>query len=177
MLTRRNFLILGVAAAATFAADPVEAALRVRPQRSLSLYNLHTGESFRSVYWAEGRYLPQSMLAIDRVLRDHRTDDVHRIDPRVLDLLAALQEKLKARQPFQIISGYRSPATNAMLANTGEGVAKRSLHLEGKAVDIRLPKVPVRTVGRAARRLKAGGVGLYPASNFVHIDTGPVRTW
>lgn len=177
MLTRRNFLILGAAAAATLAADPVQAALRTRPQRTLSLYNLHTGETFHSVYWAEGRYVPQSLRAIDRVLRDHRTDDIHRIDPRVLDVLAALQDKLRTRQPFQIISGYRSPATNAMLASTGEGVAKRSLHLEGKAVDIRLPKTSVRTIGRAARSLKAGGVGLYPASNFVHIDTGPVRTW
>jgi len=177
-ISRRSFLALGAgAAAATLFADPVEAAIHAMPERSLMLYNTHTGEQLRTTYWASGRYLPESIASASRLLRDHRSGDVHRMDPRVLDLMAAVQRKLGTKGPIHIISGYRSPATNAWLASISDGVACNSLHMQGKAVDIRVPGRSVREVGRAAMSLKAGGVGIYPASGFVHVDTGRVRRW
>jgi uncharacterized protein YcbK (DUF882 family) len=110
-------------------------------------------------------------------LRDHYSGDVHVMDPQVIDLLSALQARLQSRRPLQIISGYRSPHTNAWLASMSDGVAQHSLHMEGKAVDVRLEGVSVRAIGRAARSLRAGGVGQYPEADFVHVDVGRVRTW
>jgi len=177
-ISRRSFLALGAGAAvATLFADPLAAAMHAMPERSLMLYNTHTGEQLRTTYWAGGRYLPDSLASANHLLRDHRSGDVHRMDPRVFDLMAAVQRKLGAKGPIHIISGYRSPATNAWLASMSDGVACHSLHMQGKAVDIRLPGHSVRNIGRAAVSLKAGGVGIYPASGFVHIDTGNVRRW
>ncbi len=176
--SRRGFLTMGIgAAAALVVTNPVEAAVRRLPERSLHLYNTHTGESLKSVYWAEGRYQTKTIAQVSRFLRDHRNGSIHPIDPRLLDLMVSVQHKVGAKGAIHIISGYRSPATNAILASYGDGVATHSLHMEGKAVDIRLPGHPVRYVGRAARALKGGGVGVYPDSDFVHIDTGRVRTW
>ncbi|TAN57481.1 MAG: DUF882 domain-containing protein [Magnetospirillum sp.] len=176
--SRRGFLTMGVGAAvALVATTPVEAAVRRLPERSLHLYNTHTGESLKSVYWAEGRYQTKTIAQISRFLRDHRNGAIHPIDPRLLDLMVSVQHKVGAKGAIHIISGYRSPATNAILASYSDGVATHSLHTQGKAVDIRLPGHPVRHVGRAAKALKSGGVGVYPDSDFVHIDTGRVRTW
>ncbi|RAU21206.1 hypothetical protein CU669_14755 [Paramagnetospirillum kuznetsovii] len=176
--SRRGFLTMGFgAAAALVVSTPVEAAVRRMPERSLHLYNTHTGESLKSVYWAEGRYQTKTIAQISRFLRDHRNGAIHAIDPRLLDLMASVQKKVGAKGAIHIISGYRSPATNAILASYSDGVATHSLHTEGKAVDIRLPGHSVRHVGKAAKVLKAGGVGIYPESDFVHIDTGRVRTW
>ncbi|HYH39167.1 MAG TPA: DUF882 domain-containing protein [Azospirillum sp.] len=148
------------------------------PPRQLSFVNLHTGEQVRAAYWAQGRYLRDGMREINRLMRDHRNGAVHPIDPRLMDVLFHLQHRVGARGPIQVVSGYRSPQTNALLQeNDPDGVATHSYHMEGKAVDIRLPGLPLRTLHKAALSLRAGGVGYYPGSNFVHVDVGPLRRW
>lgn len=143
----------------------------------LALLNTHTGERIDLVYREAGVYVPQALAEIDRVLRDHRTDQIAPIDPELLDLVHRIGGLVDARQPFQVISGYRSPATNARLATPGSGVARTSLHLEGRAIDLRLPGRPLADLRAAALRLGRGGVGYYPRSDFVHVDTGRVRAW
>jgi uncharacterized protein YcbK (DUF882 family) len=176
-LGRRRFLGIAGAAVVCGLACPAEAARRLLAPRALAFQNLHTGETLKTVYFAEGRYLPDAMQDIDWLLRDFRTEQVHAIDPRLLDLLADLHGHLETREPFHVISGYRSPQTNAMLASLGDGVAQNSLHLQGKAIDIRVPGRSLRHVRAAALTLRRGGVGYYPRSDFVHVDTGRVRTW
>ncbi len=180
-VSRRSFLTLGLGAAAASATAlvtcPVEAAVRALPERGLNLYNIHTGETLKTVYWSQGRYLPKSLVQINRFMRDHRSGEVTQIDPRLLDLMLAMHKKFNGRGAIHIISGYRSPASNAMLVSATDGVAHNSLHMRGKAVDIRIPGQSTKLVGRAAKSLRAGGVGVYPSSNFVHIDTGRVRYW
>ena len=156
---------------------PSTAAAAVQPERELSFLNIHTGERVKTVYWHEGRYLPSSLTDIDRVLRDFRTGDVKAIDTRLLDLLHTLQSRLGAGGPLHVISGYRSPRTNAMLAARSNGVARNSYHMRGMAIDIRLPGRPLAAVRDCGLGLQRGGVGFYPRSNFVHLDTGPVRSW
>ena len=146
------------------------------PERALSLYNLHTTEKVKVVYWADGDYIPESLTAINRLLRDHRTGSVHEIDRRLLDVLSQLRTKLDSTETFQIISGYRSPQTNAMLRGQSSGVATHSLHMDGMAADITLPGRSLELIKKAATSMKAGGVGYYP-SQFVHVDVGRVRTW
>jgi uncharacterized protein YcbK (DUF882 family) len=147
-------------------------------ERALAFYQTHTGEQLRTVYWAEGAYVDDGLSAIDRVLRDHRTDEVKPIDRGLLDLLHRLASALDTREPFHVISGYRSPATNAMLRSASHGgVASRSLHLVGQAIDVRVPGRMISELRRAALELRGGGVGDYPTSNFVHVDVGRVRTW
>jgi uncharacterized protein YcbK (DUF882 family) len=145
--------------------------------RTVAFHNLHTGESLDATYWDNGTYVPDALSAVNHVLRDFRTGDVHPIEPRLLDLLQALSSRVEARAPFQVISGYRSPATNAMLRAHSDGVAKSSLHMEGLAIDIRLPDVALDRLHGAAVALGGGGVGYYPASDFVHVDVGRVRRW
>ena len=147
------------------------------PEKSLSLYNTHTGEGVNAVYWVEGEYLPEALAAVDHVLRDHRTDEIKPIDPQLLDLLYAIREELGCHQAFHIISGYRSPTTNAYLRAVRRGVAEHSLHMDGKAVDLRLPGWAAFSVRGVARDLRVGGVGYYPRSEFVHVDVGPIRYW
>jgi uncharacterized protein YcbK (DUF882 family) len=174
---RRRFLCFVAAAAVTTAALPSQAARRLLRPRAVSLHNLHTGEALNTVYWADGRYLPDAVQRIEWLLRDHRTDEVHAVDPQLLDLLVDLQARLHTHAPFDILSGYRSPQTNALLASLSDGVAQNSLHLDGKAVDIRVPGRGCRHVRAAAMALRGGGVGYYPRSDFVHIDTGRIRSW
>jgi len=175
-LSRRNFLKLGMLAAAlpfpAFASQGLAA-----PERRLGFNNLHTGEKLDLPYWIEGDYVPESLAAINRVLRDHRSGQVAAIDTGLLDLLHRVNAALGTSQPFQVISGYRSPASNHMLADNSSGVAKHSLHMQGKAIDIRLPGIPLADLRRAGLMLRSGGVGYYPGSNFVHLDVGRVRTW
>jgi len=177
-MDRRAFLKLG-GAAAVAAAVPGAAygSTSGTYEKSLSFYNIHTGESLRTVYWQEGVYLPDSLDAINRILRDFRTDTETVMDTEMLDLLHAVRTKLDSKKPFQIISGYRSPKTNAMLRGHSSGVAKKSLHMLGKAIDVNLPGTDLAMLRKAAMSEKAGGVGYYPASNFVHIDSGRVRYW
>lgn len=177
---RRDFLRLGAAAtAAATVLQPAESlALMKAPPRQLSVVNLHTGEQVRAPYWAQGRYLREGMREFNRLMRDHRNGAVHPMDPRLLDVLFHLQRRVGTRGPIQVVSAYRSPQTNALLQEADpDGVATHSYHMEGKAVDIRIPGLPLRTLHRAALSLRAGGVGYYPSSNFVHVDVGPLRRW
>ncbi len=147
-------------------------------EKRLSLYNLHTGERVEATYWAEGRYVEEELARLAYLLRDYRTGETHPIDPRLFDLLHRLGHHCAdGRREFHIISGYRSPQTNAMLRRRTRGVAKRSLHMQGRAIDIRLPGTDLAALHRAALALRGGGVGYYPASGFIHVDTGRVRHW
>lgn len=177
MITRRNFLGCSAAFLATFMTPRVFARPRRQGERSLVFYNLHTGERLTTTYWAEGRYLAEELQAINRLMRDHRSGEVTHMDPALLDLLYELRLLTGKSGPFEIISAYRSPASNARLHRAGAGVAKRSLHMRGKAIDIRQPGVELKYLRQAALKLRAGGVGYYPASNFIHVDTGRPRFW
>ncbi|MDT8444778.1 MAG: DUF882 domain-containing protein [Desulfuromonadales bacterium] len=147
-------------------------------ERTLSLLNTHTGERLKEVvYWEQGSYIHDALNDLNYVLRDHRTDEIHPIDPMALDLMAAISRKVKAERPFEIISGYRSPQTNQELRKSSSGVAKNSYHMQGKAVDLRLPGVPLKFLRKAALDLRRGGVGYYPKSDFIHLDSGQVRSW
>jgi uncharacterized protein YcbK (DUF882 family) len=147
------------------------------PARRLALRHLHTGEHLAIDYAVSGRYEPEALTAVNHLLRDFRTGDVHAIDPSLLDLLHTLAATVETTRPFEVISGYRSPMTNAALRRRSEGVAAQSLHMVGQAIDIRLGDVRLDLVRAAAIDLKRGGVGYYPASNFVHVDTGRIRRW
>lgn len=179
-LGRRELLRMGLAAAAAgmvMAPEVSEAALRA-PPRMLTLLNLHTGERVRTEYWSKGRYQREGLREINRLLRDHRTGATHPIDPKLLDLLHALTRKVGSRSPVHVISGYRSPESNAWLRERdGSGVAQNSFHTQGKAIDLRVPGLSLRNVQRAALSLRGGGVGYYPDSDFVHVDVGPLRHW
>src|SRR5215469_4232860 len=163
--SRRRFLKFGLAAISAAAVWPAEA--RLIDRRRLSLENLHTGERLDTVYWVNGVYQPGALRAIDVLLRDFRNGEVHPIDRKLLDLLGRLQARLHSTAPIQVISGYRSPETNAMLASYTDGVAAGSLHMEGMAVDIRIPGRSLRSIHRVALQMDAGGVGYYPRSDFV----------
>lgn len=176
-LGRRRFLRLGAAGAVGLVAAPHVALAGTSKAKALSLYNLHTGEWADTEFWIEGQPVPEGLQEINRVLRDHRTGEATAIDPRLLHLLHALRRRLHARQAFHVISGYRSPATNAKLREKSTGVAKKSYHTRGMAIDIALPGCELRELRRAALDLHAGGVGFYPRPGFVHVDTGPVRHW
>lgn len=184
-LHRRKFLGIGAAAAAAaFVPRRAQAASRPAgvavPERVLSFFNTHTGERLRTAYCAGGEYRPDALSEVNHILRDFRANEVKPIDPRLLDLLHELGGTLETDQPFHIISGYRSPHTNAALRERGgasTGVASQSLHMVGQAIDIRVPGVKLENLRGAARALKIGGVGFYPDLNFVHVDVGRVRYW
>jgi uncharacterized protein YcbK (DUF882 family) len=175
--SRRRFLQIGFGATASLVMPNAFANLLTEPERKLSLLNLHTGESLNATYWAEGQYQTSELHAIYRVLRDHRTGDVNEIDPNLVDLLNILHHKMNGKQPFHVISGYRSPKTNAKLSQYSKGVAKKSLHMQGKAIDIRLPGRQLSDLHKTALNLHTGGVGYYSKSDFIHVDTGRVRNW
>lgn len=143
----------------------------------LSLLNLHTDERCSVVYREGGECVPGALVEVNRVLRDFRTGEVHPIDTRLLDLLADLSTKMDAGGPFHVISGYRSPATNSMLNGKSSGVATKSLHMQGMAIDIRLPGRRLADVRDTALGMAKGGVGYYAKSDFVHVDVGRVRRW
>ena len=149
----------------------------ILPCRKISLFNIHTGEKLAVEYCAEGEYHEQALQEINYILRDFRTGEVKSIDPRLLNLMHAITNKIKPGSQIHIISGYRCPATNRSLTRKSGGVAKKSLHMDGKAVDIRIPGCDLRTLRRVALGMRAGGVGYYAKSNFVHVDTGRVRFW
>jgi uncharacterized protein YcbK (DUF882 family) len=175
---RRHFLGWSLAAGCGLLIPGAKAAAAATaPARELEFYNLHTGEALRAVYWEGGRYLKDGLAQIDHVLRDFRTGDVRPIDPQLLDLVHQVRRALECDRPVHVISGYRSPETNAMLARRSNGVAKNSYHVKGMAIDLRLPDRNLKDLRAAALALAGGGVGYYPKSDFVHMDTGPVRTW
>jgi len=174
----RRFFLKACAGAATALVCPTAFAAKKHDfERRLAFYNTHTDERLNTTYWAEGQYVEESLVDINKILRDHRTGDIHPIDPKLLDLLNALQQKVERKDCFSVISGYRSPATNAMLNKKSSGVAKHSLHMQGKAIDIRLSGCELNHLRKAALALKRGGVGYYQKSDFIHVDTGRVRFW
>lgn len=145
--------------------------------RSLSFYHTHTGKALTVVYYENGRYVPGALDAINDFLKDFRNGDEHRMDPALFDVLFDIKLKTGTHAPFQVISAYRSPATNQMLRDNSTGVAKDSMHLRGQAIDVRLADVPLAKLRSVALDLQKGGVGFYPESQFVHVDTGRVRWW
>lgn len=173
-LKRMGLVTCGIAGSALPGVSSFASTLN---DRSLSLRSLHTDEKVRVTYWSKGNYVPGALHEVDYIMRDWRTGEVYPIDTALLDLLFNVRLKLHTTGPFRIISGYRSLATNAKLASRSENVAKRSLHMAGMAIDTSLRSVKARTLQEAALTLKRGGVGYYPRSNFVHIDTGRVRRW
>jgi uncharacterized protein YcbK (DUF882 family) len=173
---RRRFILSCMGTAASLASMPAWSIVPT-PQRSLSFYSLHTGESVKATYWSEGQYINTELQMINEVLRDHRTDEIHSIDTKLLDQLFMLQNSMGNESAFHVISGYRSPATNHKLRSKSNGVAKRSLHMQGRAIDVRLPGSRLADLQKTARALKLGGVGYYQKSDFIHIDTGRVRYW
>lgn len=172
---RRAFL--GRSAAVLLAAAPAAAWARAAECRSLSFVHTHTGETLTCAYYQAGGYAPSQLGRVNHFLRDFRTDEVHRIDPGVLDILFDLKTRAGCDEPFHVISGYRSAQTNAMLHRRSSGVAVQSLHMRGQAIDVRLPGVATKRLQELALALRRGGVGYYPKSDFVHLDTGRVRFW
>ena len=178
-VSRRNFLrgvLIGVPAAVALG-GPGRAFASTLETRSLELVNTHTAESLKADYFLGGSYCEQSLFALNHLLRDFRTGDVAPIDPQLFDLLHGVAALAGKEPRFEVISGFRSPATNAMLNERSNGVAKRSLHMEGRAIDVRLTGYRTDQLRDLALSMQAGGVGFYRKSDFVHLDTGRVRAW
>lgn len=178
MNQRRSFLKSSVALASALSMPALARASVAAPhERSLRFYNTHTGETLRTMFWAEGQFIPEALQDINRLLRDHRSNTVAPIDPELIVLLNKVSTQFGSNNVVHVISGYRSPETNRKLAEASGGVAKHSLHLEGKAIDVRIPGYDLNDLRKAALAEKRGGVGYYPDSKFVHMDTGRVRHW
>ncbi len=180
LLTRRRVLGMGIVTAAA-AILPINAMASLGNiavnERRLRIYNLHTKEHMNIVYWKDGNYIKEGLGELTHLFRDHYNGRVHRIDRRLFNLLFHIQKKLNTTEPFHLISGYRTASTNAKLRRHNHKVAKRSMHVKGKAADIRLPGHSISEIRHAAYELKGGGVGYYPKSHFVHVDVGRVRFW
>lgn len=176
-VTRRNVLGGALMLAACGAVPSLGHATLAQSTRSLHLHNIHTGETLKTTYWERGIYIPEAMRDISHTLRDYRNNQSMHMDPKLIDLIARLHARMNSRKPFEVISGYRSAQTNAMLhAHSGE-VATHSMHLHGKAIDLRLTDRSLRDLHHEASLMHSGGVGYYPTSGFVHIDTGRDRHW
>lgn len=179
-VTRRG--LLGVFAAATVVAAPTYSnafgLLRGAGDiRRIKMYSGRTGESIDTIYWIEGEYIPEVLDEINHFMRDWRTNDIKTMDARTIDIMAAAHSLLEVSEPYMLLSGYRSPKTNAMLRESSRGVARNSLHMKGQAADLRLASRSVSQMASAAEACSSGGVGRYGRSNFVHMDCGPIRTW
>lgn len=179
-LSRRS--LLGVFAATAVAAAPTfsNAAGFLRGGgdiRRIRMYSGRTGERIDMVYWIDGEYIKDAVSEVNHFMRDWRTDQVKQIDLRTIDIMAASHNLLDVNEPYLLLSGYRSPQTNAMLRSRSRGVAKKSLHMRGQAADLRLASRSVSQMANAAEACRAGGVGKYYGSNFVHMDCGVVRSW
>ena len=177
LLHRRHFLTLGIKAAAGFVLFQAVPAWAGKSTRSLSFYHTHTGECLDITYARAGSYDSAALELVNHYLRDFRTEEIHPIDPGVLDILWCIRQKLGTAGTYEVISGYRSPATNQALRNRSRGVARHSLHMDGRAIDIRLTGENTRRIRDCAIEMQSGGVGYYAKSDFVHVDTGRVRTW
>jgi uncharacterized protein YcbK (DUF882 family) len=177
---RRLLKAAGALAAASAASTWIArafAASGADASRSLVLRNLHTDEVLDVVYRRGKEYVPEALARIELLLRDYRTGDRHAIDPKLLDILYEVARQAQVEPTFSVISGYRSPQTNAMLHERSSGVASHSLHMEGRAIDVRLARVDCADLAAKALDLRRGGVGYYRQSDFVHLDTGRFRTW
>lgn len=177
---RRTFLKIGATMAlTTLFRHPVFAAVSpdYRDNHVLSFYNIHTGETIKTCYRASGKLIRPALERISYIMRDYRTGEIKPVDPKLLDLLHRIVRETPSHAPISIISGYRSPRTNAALRKVTTGVARKSLHMEGRAIDIRIPGNQTSALRQLAIKLQSGGVGYYPKSDFVHLDTGPVKDW
>ena len=174
--SRRRFLRTA-ATLAPVACLPTMALASASEPRRLRFYHTHTAEKLDVIYYEGGAYLNDGLGELNYLLRDFRSGDVADIDPALFDVLYSAQQRLGSTGTYEIISGYRSPATNEMLRKRGGGVAKTSLHLQGKAIDVRLSDADTRDLRQVGLDLKRGGVGYYARSNFVHLDTGRPRWW
>ncbi len=172
----RAFAATAVVAAPTFAnaAGILRGAGDIR---RLKMYNGRTGETMDTIYWIEGEYIKDAMKEVNAFMRDWRRNEIKSIDTRTIDIMAASHNLMGTSEPYTLLSGYRSPATNAMLRSRSRGVAKNSLHVQGKAADLRLGNRSIYDMAKAAKACRAGGVGTYRGSNFVHMDCGDVRAW
>ncbi len=162
------------------ASAAARAALSAMPDTgtfSITFRNQHTGESFSGAYKVGTRYIPEAFEKINYVLRDFRTGEVFPIDPRVIDMMYLAQQNAGVRGAYEVLSGYRSARTNAMLGTSSGAVASNSLHMTGQAIDLRLPGIATNRLADITTGLRVGGVGYYRRSNFVHMDTGQVRRW
>ncbi|MET0072151.1 MAG: DUF882 domain-containing protein [Candidatus Thiodiazotropha sp.] len=176
-LSRRRFLRGCASLGGMVIASPLLAGLPEAESRTLAFRHTHTGERQRLVYWRDGEYQRENLQLLDHLLRDHRSGESMPMDRALLDMLYGLQQGIGGEGEFEIISAYRSPKTNHMLRTKSGGVAKRSLHMQGRAIDVRLCGCDLKTLRDQALAMKAGGVGYYPKSNFIHIDTGRFRYW
>jgi len=177
ILSRRSFVTGAAAVATTLLLPDVSFAAAKKDVRKLCFDHTHTGESLDIVYWADGKYVKDGLKKLNYMLRDFRNDKQKAIDPALFDQLVWLQRKLGSSGRYEIISGYRSPQTNAMLRRHSHGVAKNSYHLKAKAIDIRLTDVDLYRLRNAAVDMGKGGVGIYTGADFLHLDTGPERSW
>jgi uncharacterized protein YcbK (DUF882 family) len=180
MIARRALLATGLGALGAAVASPapaLSAPALSSATRRIAFNNLHTGELVELEYYEKGAYHPDALAVVNHVMRDWRTGDVHEIDPKLLDLLVSLKERLETPQPIAIVSGFRSAKTNAMLAAHSSEVANGSLHMVGQAIDVCIEGVDTQHLHNAALSLQLGGVGYYPVTGFVHVDVGPVRHW
>jgi uncharacterized protein YcbK (DUF882 family) len=178
MNQRRSFLKSSVVLASALGVPAIGRAAAGTPyERTLRMYNTHTGETLRSVFWADGQFVPEALNDINKLLRDHRNDSIAKIDPQLLVLLDRVSSQVGNGNVLHIISGYRSPESNQQLAARSNGVAKHSLHMEGMAIDVRIPGRSLADLHKAALKAGGGGVGYYPDSQFVHMDTGRPRHW
>lgn len=172
---RRGFLGGLVAVGATFATPAICRA--AGDFRSVRLFNKRTGDWINTVYWVDGQYVSEALHAISHLMRDWRQNEVAPISPATIDIIAATWRKLETSEPFEVISGYRTPETNALLRSRGRGVARKSYHVKAMAADLKLEGRSVAQIARAAKSLRAGGVGMYTRAKFVHVDSGPLRDW
>ena len=178
MKNRRDFLKKSISLGAGLLVSPSELfSYRLPVDRTIKLYNTHTGEHLKATYWAKDHFVLSEIEKLNYFLRDFRTGDVKEFDIKLFDLLYAIQLIRDTNKPFRVLSGYRSPKTNEMLRHKSEGVAKNSFHLKAKAIDINLPGTELGDLKRLSMFLRRGGVGYYPKSGFMHIDTGPIRYW
>ncbi len=179
-LFRRDFLKLGVMVTGVVL-NPFSARAafdsRNKKVKTLTFYNAHTDERLDVGFLRNGNYDTGALKKINYILRDHRSGEIKAIDVKLLELLHAISNKTRRQAPIHIISGYRSPATNKSLRKKRTGVASKSLHMLGKAIDFRIPGFSTRELRNVARKMKGGGVGYYPKSDFVHVDTGRIRYW
>jgi uncharacterized protein YcbK (DUF882 family) len=176
MISRRRMLVGGLAGTAALCSRALFGAAGGASRR-IALTNLHTGESLDVEYFRDAAYVPEAMTSIETLLRDFRNGDKHVIDPKLMDYLVEVAAKAGRQPAYSVISGYRSPETNERLHERSSGVAQHSLHMQGRAIDVRMNGLDCKDLADRAEALQRGGVGYYRASNFVHLDTGAFRTW
>jgi uncharacterized protein YcbK (DUF882 family) len=175
--SRRQFLkIAGVLSLSTLFPNILLSSDKIY-EKSIALHSIHTGESLNTIFWAEGKYDLNAIYDINHILRDFRTNISTNMDIELIELLYNIKHVTNSSRFFEVISGYRHPSSNLLLHKTTSGVANKSLHMEGKAIDINMPGINLKDLHKIAMNIRAGGVGYYPDSNFIHVDTGRIRAW